>query len=566
MRAIRPLSLNLPKNIAPDLVRALRDRPFASLLNEVGRVAEEENIDAWLVGGAVRDIFLQRIPEELDFVTVGPGSGIRLAKALAKELGGRTVHVYKTYGTAAIRVPRPGRHGTSGAGATLALEFVGARRESYRRESRKPVVEDGSLMDDLSRRDFTINAMAVSINPDRFGALEDPFDGQADLLRQTLRTPLDPDITFEDDPLRIIRAARFATQLQFQVDPQALEAMARMGERISIVSRERVADELQKIICAACPSEGLRILFETGLLERILPELVALQGVETVAGVRHKDNFFHTLEVLDNLSAMTAERSGEETCYLRWAALLHDVGKTRAKRFSRDAGWTFHGHEEIGARMIPRVFRKLRLPTGDPVKYVQKLIRLHHRPVSLVDNEVTDSAVRRLLFEAGDDIDDLMTLVRADITSKNPHRVRRYLAAFDLVEEKMRRVEEKDRLRNFRPPVDGREIMETLGVGESVTVGIVKETIREAILEGEIPNEHDAAFRLMMEIKDDALRRGNLFEEFIAGLRGPENAAIGAIKEVVFFGDLPQDRAAAWQYLTDIKNGVAASGQAKNGA
>ncbi len=540
----------------------MRDGPFASLLHTVGCVADREEIDVWLVGGAVRDILLSRSVPELDFVALGPGSGIRLARALAKELGGRTVHVYETYGTAAIRVPQPG----SSDGETLSLEFVGARKESYRRESRKPVVEDGSLMDDLRRRDFTINAMAISMNPDRFGAPEDPFDGLADLSEGILRTPLDPRITFEDDPLRMIRAARFATRLQFRIDAQALDAMKRQAGRIAIVSRERITDELQKIVCAACPSVGFRILFNSGLLKHILPELTALQGVEAVDGHRHKDNFFHTLQVLDNLSAMTANRSGEETCYLRWAALLHDIGKPRAKRLSRTAGWTFHGHEEVGARMIPGIFKKLRLPSGEPVKYVQKLIRLHHRPVSLVDEEVTDSAVRRLLFESGDDIEDLMTLVRADITSKNPQRVRRYLAAFDLVEDKMQKVEEKDRLRNFRPPVDGREIMETLGIGESVAVGIIKETIREAILEGDIPNEHDAAFRLMMEIKDDALWRGTLFEEFIAELEGPENAAIGAVKEVVFSGDLPHDRAAAWQYLADIKNGVTERRRGKSGA
>ncbi len=558
--------LNARKDIASDLADTLRAGPFASLLCTVGHVADREGIDVWLVGGAVRDILLDRSVPELDFVAVGPGSGIRLAKALAKELGGRTVHVYETYGTAAIRVPRPGVNGNSSDSKVLALEFVGARKESYRRESRKPVVEDGSLMDDLRRRDFTINAMAASMNPDRFGVLEDPFDGLAHLSEGILRTPLDPGITFEDDPLRMIRAARFATRLQFRIAAQALHAMKRQAGRIAIVSKERITDELQKIICAACPSVGFRILFNSGLLKHILPELTALQGVETVDGHRHKDNFFHTLQVLDNLSAMTANRSGEETCYLRWAALLHDIGKPRTKRLSRAAGWTFHGHEEVGARMIPGVFKKLRLPSGDPVKYVQKLIRLHHRPVSLVDEEVTDSAVRRLLFEAGDDIEDLMTLVRADITSKNPQRVRRYLAAFDHVENKMQKVEEKDRLRNFRPPVDGREIMQTLGIGESVVVGIIKETIREAILEGDIPNEHDAAFQLMMEIKDDALRRGALFEEFIAELKGRENAAIGAIKEVVFSGDLPQDRPAAWQYLTDIKNGVTERRREENGA
>ncbi|MEX2400702.1 MAG: HD domain-containing protein [Rhodothermales bacterium] len=520
------------------------------MLRTAGRVAAAQDIEAYLVGGAVRDMLLERPTTDLDFVTVGSGSGIRLAEAVSEELGGQTVHVYPKFGTAAIRVH------DSQVDEPFVLEFVGARTESYRRSSRKPIVEEGTLMDDLRRRDFTVNAMAMTLDPNAFGKLIDPFDGLHDLSDRLIRTPLDPEATFDDDPLRMVRAARFAAQLRFRIDDAARTAMQSRSERVDILSQERITDELQKMICVAEPSVGFRILFETGLLHHILPELVELQGVEAVDGHRHKDNFFHTLQVLDNLAAMTSERDEEETRYLRWAALLHDIGKPVTKRFSRSAGWTFHGHEDLGARMIPGLFKRLKLPSDDRMKYVRKLILLHHRPVALVDEEVTDSAVRRLLFEAGDDIDDLMTLVRADITSKNPRRVQRYLNAFDRVEQKLYRVEEEDRLRNFQPPVDGYEIMETLGITEGVSIGIIKEAIREAILDGRIPNEHDAAFDLMMSMKEDALRRGDLFEEVIQDLRGRERAATGAIKEEIFRGDLPRDHDAAYRHLMRIKENV----------
>lgn len=536
--------------MAPSLAEDIDRRPYASLLRSIGRVAAAESIDVYLVGGAVRDLLLERSTTDLDFVSVGSGSGLRLAEVVAAELGGQTVHVYPKFGTAAVRVDVPG------LGEPVVLEFVGARKESYRSSSRKPIVEEGTLLDDLRRRDFTVNAMASALEPDRFGELVDPFDGLRDASERILRTPLDPVATFEDDPLRMIRAARFAAQLHFDADDAALKAMKSKAERIDILSQERITEELQKLMCTRRPSIGYRILFDAGILERILPELVALQGVEAVDGHRHKDNFYHTLQVLDNLSILTSDVDCEETLYLRWAALLHDIGKPRTKRFSPSTGWTFHGHEDVGSRMIPTLFKKLKLPSDERMKYVEKLIRLHHRPVALVDEDVTDSAVRRLLFEAGDDVDDLMTLVRADITSKNPRRVRRYLDAFDRVDEKMVRVEEEDRLRNFQPPVDGYEIMETLGISEGVSIGIIKEAIREAILEGDIPNQHDAAFDLMMRLKDDALRRGELFEEVVQDLEGPERAATGAIKAAVFKGDIPHDHDEAYRHLMRIKDDV----------
>lgn len=534
-------------NTAVNLAAEIDRQPYGPLLRRIGRIASEEGIEACVVGGAVRDLLLDRTTSDVDFVTVGPGTGIRLAEALADELGGETVHVYPKFGTAAIRLPNQ-------AGEQMVLEFVGARRESYRSDSRKPIVEEGSLEDDLRRRDFTINAMAAELHPDRFGELVDPFDGLRDLDARLLRTPLEPEETFEDDPLRMIRAARFAPQLRFRIEDETFDAMRERSHRVEILSRERITDELQKMICAPVPSEGFKILFATHILQRIFPELVELQGVEDVEGARHKDNFFHTLQVLDNLAAMTSDRECEDTLWLRWAALLHDIGKPTTKRFSRASGWTFHGHEDVGSRMIPGIFRKLKLPTDDRLKYVQKLVLLHHRPVALVDENVTDSAVRRLLFEAGDDVEDLMTLVRADITSKNARRVRRYLAAFDRVEQKMAAVEEKDRLRRFQPPVDGNEIMETLGIDEGVSIGIIKSAIREAILEGEIPNEHDAAYDFMMRMKDDALRRGALFEEVIQDLQGPERAATGAIKEAVFRGDVPEDHDEAYGFLMRVKD------------
>ncbi len=396
-------------------------------------------------------------------------------------------------------------HCTLPDGTPTVLEFVAARRESYRSTSRKPIVEEGTLEDDQLRRDFTINAMAIQVNLERFGILIDPFDGRKDLKKRLIRTPLDPALTFEDDPLRMIRAARFAAQLGFEIHPEARAAMKLKAERVKILSQERISDELQKIICAPVPSVGFKLLDETGLLQYVLPELVELKGVEEVDGHRHKDNFFHTLQVLDNVAELTADRPCDETRWLRWAALLHDVAKPATKRFVPETGWTFHGHEDRGARMIPRIFRRLRFPADDRLRYVQNLVLLHHRPIALVDEVVTDSAIRRLLFDAGGDIDDLMVLVRADVTSKNPRRVRRYLNAFDRVEEKMAEVEEKDRLRNFQPPVDGNEIMEVLGLKPGPEVGRIKEAIKDAILDGVIPNEHDAAFDYMMRIKDQIL-------------------------------------------------------------
>jgi poly(A) polymerase len=524
------------------------------VLRTVGAVADRLGIEAYAVGGAVRDGFLNRPTTDLDFVSIGPGSGITLAEAVAEEMGGRSVHVYERFGTAAIRLPE--------SEGGLVLEFVGARKESYRKDSRKPLVEDGTLEEDQARRDFTINALAVALNAERFGNVLDPFGGVIDLVGKKLRTPRDPRETFEDDPLRMLRAARFAAQLGFSVDTEALRAMLEKAPRVEILSQERITDELQKIIASPRPSVGFKILHTAGILRLLLPALTDLEGVETVGGQSHKDNFFHTLEVLDNVAEATADWPEERALWLRWAALLHDNAKPETKRFTKESGWTFHGHEDRGARNVPALFRDLKLPLDERMSYVQQLVALHHRPVSLVDDDVTDSAVRRLLFDAGDAIDDLMVLVRADITSKNPQRVRRYLNAFDRVEEKFAEVEEKDRLRHFEPPVDGHEIMEVLGVEEGVAVGIVKEWTREAILEGEIPNEHDAAFAYLMARKDEALRRADLFDEVVRSLDGPERAATGAIKEAVFWGEVPAEHAAALVYLGEVKAGALGNGEA----
>ncbi|MDA0378253.1 MAG: HD domain-containing protein [Bacteroidetes bacterium] len=477
----------------------LEQTPFADVLRAVGLAAEQQNLQAWVVGGFVRDALLGRSTTDIDFVSVGQDSGLRLAAAVQKHLRGSEVHRYERFGTAAIRVMHPP------SGQALVLEFVGARKESYSPDSRKPAVESGTMEDDQRRRDFTINALAADLRPTHFGELLDSFGGIADLNAGVIRTPMDPKRTFDDDPLRIIRAARFASQLGFDIDPVTAAGMRLGAERVKMLSGERVGEELHRILLSSQPSVGLGWLYETGALHHILPDLVALQGVEAVDGVRHKDNFFHTLKVVDNLVDSVPDRPAEETLWLRWAALLHDIGKTATKRFSEDVGWSFHGHEEKGARLVGRIFRTLRLPTDERMAYVQKLIRQHHRPVALVDEQVTDSAVRRLLFDAGDDLDDLMLLVRADITSKNPKRVRRYLRAFDHVEQRFVEVEEKDHLRNFQPPVDGAEIMETLGLGPSPAVGVIKNAIREAILEGEIPNEVEAARAYMMAVKDRLL-------------------------------------------------------------
>ncbi len=465
-------------------------------------MAAQEGIEAYAVGGFVRDLFLRRQTTDLDFVCIGQDSGVKLAEAVSEAMGGQTAHMYPNFGTAAIRIPVDPVDESF-----VVLEFVGARKESYRRDSRKPIVEAGTLEEDQQRRDFTINAMGIHLSADRFGEVIDPFDGRADLNAGVLRTPLDPRKTFEDDPLRMIRAARFASQLGFTIDPHTFAGMEAKAGRVKILTQERITEELQKIMRSATPSVGFAHLFVTGILHHLFPELVALSGVEEVNGHRHKDNFYHTLQVVDNLVDLTRDRPADETLWLRWSALLHDIAKPRTKRFSRGSGWTFHGHEDRGGRMVPKIFRKLKLPLDDRMRYVQKMVKLHHRPVALVDDQVTDSAVRRLLFEAGNDIEDLMTLVRADITSKNPRRVRRYLKAFDLVDEKLLEVEEKDRLRNFQPPVDGKEIMEVLNLKPGRVVGTLKKAVREAILEGEIPNEHEAAFAYLMSIKDEILAR-----------------------------------------------------------
>lgn len=522
-----------------NLNELLRTLSQYELLKVVEREAKDLGLSAYAVGGFVRDAILGRPTVDLDFVVLGHGAGIRLAQSVSRRLNGSMAHVYPKFGTAAVRSEE------------TVLEFVAARRESYRADSRKPIVEDGTLQDDLLRRDFTINTLAISLTGELpFGELVDPFGGLVDIDAGRIRTPRPAGATFADDPLRMIRAARFAAQLNFRVNVDTRRAMRQEAQRIGIVSQERITDELHKIMASPEPSLGLRILEEVALLREIIPELSALRGVDTLAGQRHKDNFFHTLQVVDNVVATASP----DKYWLRWAALFHDIAKPRTKRFVSGTGWTFHGHEDRGARMVPKLFKKLRLPLDERMAYVRKLVALHHRPVALVDDEVTDSAIRRLLFDAGEDIEDLMTLVRADITSRNPHRVRRYLQAFDSVEKKFAEVEAKDHLRNFQPPLGGREIMEVVGIKAGVAVGIIKDAVREAILDGKIPNEHAAAFALMMEIKDDALRRAKLYEEVILPMRGNERRTANVLKQEIMGGDIPEDHQAALAHLMALKS------------
>lgn len=459
-----------------ELKQHFSDRIFG----QISETADALGLECYVVGGYVRDIFLQRPSKDIDVVVVG--SGIAMAEALGRRLGkGAYVSVFKNFGTAQVKY-----HGTE-------VEFVGARKESYHRDSRKPIVEDGTLEDDQNRRDFTINALAVCLNKERFGELVDPFGGMDDMKEKTIRTPLDPDITFSDDPLRMMRCIRFATQLNFYIDDDTFESLCRNRERISIISRERIADELNKIILSPVPSKGFIDLDRSGLLSLIFPEMMALQGIETRNGRAHKDNFYHTLEVLDNISRTT------DNLWLRWSALLHDIAKPATKRWEPKAGWTFHNHNFIGERMIPTIFRNMKLPMNEKMKYVQKMVSLHMRPIVIADDVVTDSAVRRMLFEAGDDIDDLMTLCEADITSKNMERKQRFLNNFQLVRQKLKDLEEKDRVRNFQPPVSGEEIMEIFGLEPCKEVGSLKSAIKDAILDGVIPNEYEAARQFMLE-------------------------------------------------------------------
>ncbi|MCB0737782.1 MAG: HD domain-containing protein [Bacteroidetes bacterium] len=456
--------------------------PYLHLFERIGAIADQEQVAVYLVGGYVRDVLLQRPSKDIDFVVVG--NGVEFAKAVSNQMSGSKLAYFKNFGTAQITFPDK---------EDLDFEFVGARKESYQRDSRKPIVEDGTLDDDLSRRDFTINALAVSLNKESFGEIVDQFGGLKHLDEGVLKTPLEPARTYSDDPLRMMRAIRFATQLGFEIHPESLDAIKQEASRIEIISQERITDELNKIILTKKPSVGFELLYNTGLLQIIFHELVALQGVETKNGIAHKDNFYHTLKVLDNLCETT------DDLWLRWAAIMHDIGKPASKRFSDEHGWTFHGHEVIGERMTKGIFRRMKLPMNEHMKYVQKLVALHLRPIALM-NEVTDSAIRRLIVDAGEDLDDLFKLCKADITSKNERKVQRIIRGFENVQQKVKDVEERDQLRNWNPPVTGEDVMTCFDLKPSRAVGDIKNAVREAILNGDIPNNRELAIDYMVKI------------------------------------------------------------------
>lgn len=451
------------------------------IFSTVSQAANATGVEVYVVGGYVRDLMLQRSSKDIDFVCVG--SGIKLAKKVTELLGkDAKLSTFKNFGTAAVHHDG------------FEYEFVGARKESYRKDSRNPIVEDGTLEDDQNRRDFTINAMALSLNEHSFGELLDPFNGKEDLRSMLMRTPLEPGITFSDDPLRMLRAIRFATQLHFDIEPDTFQGIIDHVDRISIISQERITDELNKIILTDKPSYGFQLLFHCGLLKLIFPEMTDLHGVEKINGMGHKDNFYHTLQVLDNICEMT------DDLWLRWAAILHDIAKPATQRFNEKVGWTFHGHEDLGAKWVPKIFKKLKLPLDDRMKYVQKLVKLHLRPIALVNDRVTDSAVRRMVFEAGEDVGDLMILCKADVTSKNPEKVKKYQSNFKKVEKRIKEVEERDHVMNFHPPVSGEKIMEVFEIKPSRVIGDIKNEIKDAILDGRIKNDEKEAFALMLKI------------------------------------------------------------------